>query len=307
MAKVNKRSIPISPKDFKKAVFNANKSLEIKNNNLKIGIKDKEKELKSLEKEYSSKSKEYGKLVEEITFQQERDSKVRGGIYSNEKLLSEKLKLESKAEKEYKDYKNGVFKLEEKEIELLDKIKNLEFYKSKFEESKNELAGIQAKKDNALDELEAVNDNIKLSIDEGKDKVAYYEGQYDALEEQAKKHEDMVHQFEQRLVETQGLFKDEENKLNDLREKSKDELQKSKDELQAIQNLCNNTEDKYLNWEQKVAKAKENADKEEVRIQKAKDNFAKWKIGVLEEVARLKLKNKVDNIDKAGLSDILNG
>ena len=39
----------------------------------------------------------------------------------------------------------------------------------------------------------------------------------------------------------------------------------------------------------------------------AKGHFAKWKIGVLEEVARLKLKSKVDKIDKAGLSDILNG
>ena len=48
-------------------------------------------------------------------------------------------------------------------------------------------------------------------------------------------------------------------------------------------------------------------EKEEDHNKKAKDNFSKWKIGVLEEVARLKLKNKIDNIDKAGLSEILNG
>ena len=35
--------------------------------------------------------------------------------------------------------------------------------------------------------------------------------------------------------------------------------------------------------------------------------YESWRIGILEEVAKLKLKNKVDNIDKAGLSDILNG
>ena len=39
----------------------------------------------------------------------------------------------------------------------------------------------------------------------------------------------------------------------------------------------------------------------------AKERFAKWKIGVLEEVAKMKLKNKIDKIDKAGLSEILNG
>ena len=103
------------------------------------------------------------------------------------------------------------------------------------------------------------------------------------------------------------MFKKEENKLRNLLAKSKEEKETINNELQAIQNLCNNAEDKYIQWEQKVIKAKEKVDKEEDRNKKAKENFAKWKIGVLEEVARLKLKNKVDNIDKAGLSDILNG
>ena len=148
---------------------------------------------------------------------------------------------------------------------------------------------------------------IKLSVEDGKDKVAYFEDQYDDLEERAKKHEEMVYQFEQRLVETQNLFKDEDNKLKDLFAKSKIERENASNELQAIKNLCNNSEDEYIKWEQKVAKAKVNVDKEEERNKKAKENFAKWKIGVLEEVARLKLKSKIDKIDKAGLSEILNG
>ena len=117
----------------------------------------------------------------------------------------------------------------------------------------------------------------------------------------------MVYQFEQRLIETQDLFKDEDNKLKGLLAKSKVEKEQANNELQAIKNLCNNSEDEYIKWEQKVAKAKDQADKEEERNKKAKENFANWKIGVLEEVARLKLKSKVDKIDKAGLSDILNG
>ena len=162
------------------------------------------------------------------------------------------------------------------------------------------------KKDNLLDELDSINSNINVTIEEGKDKVAYFEDQYDDLEERAKKHEEMVYQFEQRLVETQDLFKDEDNKLKDLLAKSKVEKEQANNELQAIKNLCNNSEDEYIKWEQKVAKAKVKADKEGDRNKKSKENFAKWKIGVLEEVARLKLKSKVDKIDKAGLSDILN-
>ena len=117
----------------------------------------------------------------------------------------------------------------------------------------------------------------------------------------------MVYQFEQRLVETQDLFKDEDNKLQALFAKSKIEKEQANNELQAITNLCNDTEDKYIKWEQEIVKAKDKADKEEERNKKAKEHFAKWKIGVLEEVAKLKLKSKVDNIDKAGLSEILNG
>ena len=163
------------------------------------------------------------------------------------------------------------------------------------------------KRDALLDELDSINSNIKASVEEGENKVAYFEDQYDDLEERAKKHEEMVFQFEQRLIETQDLFKDEDNKLKDLFAKSKVEKEQAANELQAIKNLCNNSEDEYIKWEQKVAKAKVKADKEEERNGRAKENFSKWKIGVLEEVARLKLKNKVDNIDKAGLSDILNG
>ena len=310
MAKVGKKGIPISDKDLKQAILKRNNSLKRQNDSLSISVKEKEKEFKSLEKEYDSKysseSKKLGKLIKDVEFQEERMSKISGGLYSNEKLLSDKLKKVDKAEKELCGYENAVEELEGEEKRLLDEIARLEFYKSKCVDSKNELAGIQAKKDNALEELNKVEDEIANTVDEAAKKITYYEDQYDALEEKAKKHEDMVHQFEQRLFETEDQFKEEENKLKDLLAKSKVEGERANNELQAITNLCNNAEDEYIKWEQTVAKAKTIADKEEGRNKNAIERFKKWKIGVLEEVARLKLKNKVDKIDKAGLSDILN-
>jgi len=227
-------------------------------------------------------------------------AKVSGGLYSNERLLTDKLKKVSEAEKSYNKYNDTVLKLEEEERRLLDEIASLEFYKSKCEESKTELITLQDKKDNVLDELEVIKANTEDAVEECKNKIDSYESRYDALEEKAKKHEDMVYQFEQRLIETQDLFKDEEGKLKDVLAKIKVEKEQSSNEQQAIKNLCNNTEDEYIKWEQKVVKAKAKADKEEDRNKKAKENYDKWRIGVLEEVARLKLKNKV------GLSEILN-
>ena len=42
-------------------------------------------------------------------------------------------------------------------------------------------------------------------------------------------------------------------------------------------------------------------------VAKVKSNFEKWKLNMLEEVAKLHLKGKINTIDKAGLSEILNG
>ena len=307
MASLGKPKIRISAKDLKQAVLKKNKSLESKNKALDSSLKYKEKELKSLEKEYNSETKKLSSLSKDVQFEEERMQKLKSGTFSNKKLLDEKLKKVDKAEKELCKYEGAVEKLEDKENNLLESIAGLELYKSKCEESKVELSNLYIKKESLLDELDSINSSIKASVKEGKDKVAYFEAQYDDLEERAKKHEDMVFQFEQRLIETQDLFKDEENKLKDLFAKSKIEKEQANNELQAIKNLCNNGEDEYIKWEQKVAKAKVKADKEEGRNERAKEKFSKWKIGVLEEVARLKLKNKVDNIDKAGLSDILNG
>ena len=307
MAKIGKKGIPISDSDLKQAILKRNNSLKRQNDSLSISVKDKEKELKSLDNKYSSESKKMGQLLKDISFQEERMQKIKGGVYSNEKLLAEKLKKVGEAESLAYDYESSVEKLEERERILLDQISKLEFYKSKCSDSKVELSGIQAKKDNALSELSSVKNDISNAVDEGKKKIAYYEDQYDDLEEKAKKHEDMVHQFEQRLFETEDKFKEEESKLKDFLDKAGEDKRKINDELQAVKNLVSNTEDEYIKWEQKIAKAKAIADKEVERNKNAKDQFGRWKIGVLEEVAKLKLKNKVDKIDKAGLSDILNG
>ena len=308
MAKISgKPKLPISNSDLKKAIVERNNSLEKRNKILAGVIKDKEKELKSLEQEYNSETKKLSSLSKDVQFEEERVQKIKSGVFSSKRLLDEQLKKVDKAEKELCEYESAVEKLEYEENKLLDSIATLELYKSKCEDSKVELSSIHAKKDNLLDELDSINSEIKLSVEEGENKVAYFEAQYDDLEERAKKHEEMVYLFEQRLIETQDLFKDEDNKLKELFAKSKVEKEQANNELQAIKNLCNNSEDEYIKWEQKVAKAKVQVDKEEGRNKKAKEDFAKWKIGVLEEVARLKLKSKVENIDKAGLSEILNG
>ena len=293
MASLGKPRIRVKASDLKQAILKKNKALASKNKALESTLKEKAKALKEVTLECGVKESKIKKLSKDVQFEEEKLQGLKGSVYFNDKLLSNKLEQIDKAEKEFCEYESAVKKIEDKEKNLLDKMAKLELYKSRCEASKVELAGIQVKKDNVLDEISAVNDDIKLSIEEGKQKVAFYEDQYDYLEEKAKKHEEMVYQFEQRLIETQNLFKEEENKLKDLLTKSK----QASNEQQAIKNLRNNTEDEYIRWEQKVIKVKAQVDKEEDRNKKAIEIFANWKISVLEEITKLKLKNKVDNIE----------
>ena len=63
--------------------------------------------------------------------------------------------------------------------------------------------------------------------------------------------------------------------------------------------------------EEKVKDAEEHIEytvkKEQEKVVKIKGDFKDWKVEALDEVARLKIKKKIENIDRAGLKDVLDG
>ena len=307
MANLSRAQLQFSKSDFKKATLKANKKLESKNKSLEKSIKDQEKSLKVLEKEYSAESKNLSSLIKDVEFQEERLQKIKGGVYSNEKLLSEKLKKVGVAESELCDYEIGVRKLEEREKKLLDKITQLEFYKSKCSESEVKLKNLQIEKDNVLDDLVSVKNDISKIRTDGESMVANYNQTYNDYEKEIEKRQEFAKKLEENLSDTKDQINIERGRLDNVRVIIEQEKNIADNELQAVKNLSNNTEDKYIEWEQKIAKITAKADKEEARIIKSRKRYEAWRIGVLEEVARMKLKKKVDNIDKAGLSEILNG
>ena len=307
MASVSKRKIFISGKDLKKAVVSANKKLESKNKSFEKSIKDQKGQLKSLDKEYSSEANKLRKILIDVEFNEERFQKLKGGIYSTEKLLKTKLDAVSSAEKDANKYEKKALKQEEKERKLRDEIAQLQLYKKQLESSKIELAGIQVKKDNALEDVASVKSEISKIKADGEGMVANYNKAYNEYEVEIEKRQEFAKTLENALSDTKDEIAVERGRLDSVRKVMENEKNIADNDLQAVKNLTNDTEDKYIEWEQKIAKITEKADKEEDRIKKAKERYEKWRIGVLEEVARMKLKKKVDNIDKAGLSEILNG
>ena len=85
------------------------------------------------------------------------------------------------------------------------------------------------------------------------------------------------------------------------------ELSKKNKELDKLNSIIDKAKDDYMKQEAKVNVAKNNVFEEEARIDIVKENFEKWKISALEEVAKMKLKGKMESIDKAGLKEVFNG
>ena len=54
-----------------------------------------------------------------------------------------------------------------------------------------------------------------------------------------------------------------------------------------------------LSWEKKISVAKNNVLEEEDKIETVKKNFEGWQVSAVEEVARMKLKGRIENIDKS--------
>ena len=90
------------------------------------------------------------------------------------------------------------------------------------------------------------------------------------------------------------------------------------EEMQELESLIIYKEKKYALEEAKIKavqnkvsdaenKVKTILDTKERNVERIKENFKQWKLNQLDEVAKMKLKGKIANIDKAGLKDILGG
>ena len=157
----------------------------------------------------------------------------------------------------------------------------------------------------------AQSDLDKLFKSQGivEDKITSLEDSFDSksknLQEKQSELEDKYESFSGKVAAVEDEIKEIESKRDDKLKELDDDVEHKNAELQAVNSLINKAEDEYIAWENKIKKAKGLVDIENRKVQTIKDAYERWKINTLEQVAKMKLKNKIDNIDKAGLSEIL--
>ena len=195
--------------------------------------------------------------------------------------------------------------LESVKEELEDNLSGLEIRKQKAEKLVYDIKGLETRKSVAQSDL----DRLFKSQGMAEEKIASLEDSFDSKSENLKEKqlelEKKYESFSDRVDIAENKIKKVENERDNKLKELEEDVSHKDAELKAINSLIDKAEDEYIAWEKKIKKVKGLVDIENRKVQTVKDAYERWKINTLEQVAKLKLKNKIDLIDKAGLAEIL--
>jgi len=311
-----KRRIPVSKDDIKKAIKNANEKLKAQNKKIESDIKDAKLSLSDIE----SKSKSAEDALKSFKAQA---SSVKSSIKSNAVKLDESSRNLADAFKELaeiKDTKNlmeesvsGLLKQEAKSKKAIDSMnKQLE----KKDGLKSSIAALKK-------EFDSIKKDLKIrqsEIDVLKSDAVAAKMAKDSLEAEFKDYKASVD--EERLslqngIELKTALKNEKQRDHDsVISQLNSEIDSKKEEAKMYEDLSKKAEQDYISIqsniivaEKRVEKLEEDKkiilEKQKNGIARVKERYESWKINELDKVAKLKIKGKIDNIDRAGLKDIL--
>jgi chromosome segregation ATPase len=313
-----KRRIPVSKDDIKKAIRAANDRFKRVNKRLEQDIVDKKKSLSSIGKEVSVHNKELKSIASEIGSAKsdaigtkKEASKERVKLSKLKKQLTEALADKDIAQSELNNLTKESKILDKKVVKMNDDLAivssikgELKLLKSDKKEESEELKKIKSEADGIKKELS------KLRAESTAKKEVHREllSTLDAETE--------IKQKALKAVDGEYAIKIAElnTKFISLEEALKDKAQ----EDEVMDSLIGKKEQEFIEWEVKcrkaehmLMKAKELADDQIERSKKEIDRqqeaAKRWKVGFFEEIARVKLKKKIENIEMAGLKEAFDG
>ena len=313
-----KNRVPVSRDDIKQAIKDANARLKKANEKLDKEVANKNKSLSSVSKEISSGEKELISIDSERKVAKHDASKAKADARKERSKLS-KLKTQVAEAVSSEDKAQSNLNNLTKESELLaKKIAKMNDDIAIASTIKEEIKILKSDKKIELKELDKVGGEVKDI------KAELPKLQADAIKKK-KSHKELLAKFDSEVELKQKLLDavdgeytikiaEFNTRVSGLKELIKDK----EEEAEVIESLIKQREYTYVEIETKFKQA-ENAlmfareltdkeiEREKSEKEKIKKKFNQWKMSVLEEVARMKLKKKIEDIDKAGLAEILNG
>ena len=270
-------------------------------------VKLREKELSSTKEELEAYTAELKDLLVEksgvTNVVKSMKSKVSALSSEEQKLSASSLKLEKKIFKQEKQ--NNQLKGLAKSIKQAnDVLKNIDTDKAacikeldKLKKSTSRLKGSYDKQDN---ERKALHEQMCSQMDLEAKK--YAEEGYE-MRKQAK---ELAKQLKADIRENNTKIGDLATAYRAAEKQSEDDLMDRRGQLAALKTEINRHGTALSKALIKLNDMKVKVDLEEKKLESAKRAFEHFKVKAFEQVATLKLRKKINKIDKAGLADIFN-
>ena len=314
--KARKPRIPVSKDDIKKAIKKANDKLKAENNRIQDSISEAKVNLKSIQ----SESKKANKKLKSIT--SIIDSRISECNAIDSQLLVAKSDISSLTDTFKKELNieeslsNSIKDLSKKESKLIKSVAVLDEKKEAANKIKVDLKNVKAEYDAAtkdLSQLKSDTENAKKDMRTSqisKDAVQdAYNQTYEKLGQLKSQADSEIRNLEVMLSEKKTYFETETTRLDHLIAERIEELSDNTElsnrklkEYEAVLSRVILAEKKVAQTEIQI---KQTIDNKEIQVEQIKEKFKNWKLTQLDQVAKMKLKGKIDNIDKAGLKDIL--
>ena len=313
-----KRRIPVSKDDIKKAIKAANDRFKRTNKRLEQDIADKKKSLLSVGKEIGSSDKDLKSIVSEI---EDAKNVVIGAKTeaSRERAKLSKLKKQFTEALEGKDIAQSELNNLTKESKILDKkVAKMNDDLSIVSSIKGELKLLKSDKKGESEELKKIKseaDGIKKELSKLRSESAAKKEDHKELLSTL----DAETEIKQKALKTvDGEYEIKMAELNTKFSSLEEALRDKKQEDEVMDSLIGKKEQEFIEWETKcrqaehmLMKAKDLADGQIERskktIQGQQEAAKRWKVGFFEEIARVKLKKKIENIEMAGLKEAFDG
>ena len=312
------KKLKVSKKDLKKSIVDTNDRLRAINARMELDIAAGKDKLKHIEADYNS----YKRALEDVKEMQ---------IYANNELEGTQFEI-AEAQTVVKEALSRLSKLTEESNSLDSENKKLQAKCDKLDKSMS----LSKKKKVELDKLTKSLTQIKKEEEDGQRTLELLAIDLTQLE-------NGVESYFNRKKAAESDYRAVKAKIDSERAKADEELKAIKDrmamatfasgkemgrldkaiaarisELQDLDRRIANKNYEFTTIQSKISSVEERVNdaeeriefaikKEQEKVNKIKGEFKDWKVEALDEVARMKMKGKIENINKAGLKEVLNG
>ena len=308
----------VSKKDLKKSIVNANDRLKAANSRMELDIEAGKEKIKSISEDYTA----YKKALEDTKEMQ---------VFANNELEGTQFEI-AEAQTTVKKALSKLAKLTEESNSLEKSNNDLEKKSDKLakaiallESRKDELAILTADIKQIREEAATGQETLELlaiELNEMEAGVESYisrkkaaEGEFNAFKEKIGREKsaanDELENVRDRITQATLACGREMGRLDKAIAERKSELQDMDTKIQKKAYHLSTVQASISSVEERVKDAEERIEysikKEQDRVGKIKGDFKDWKVEALDEVARMKIKKKIENIDRAGLKDVLDG